>query len=100
MATCPSGHASASDDFCDVCGVLIGAAPSLASAGAPAGGGGAGTTIAASPAPGEACPRCGAPRAGQFCESCGYDFTVASSNTFDPALYRSSPPLTIPPAPA
>ena len=30
MATCPSGHDSASDDFCDVCGVLIGAAPSLA----------------------------------------------------------------------
>ena len=31
MATCPSGHESASDDFCDVCGVLIGAAPSLGS---------------------------------------------------------------------
>jgi len=29
VATCPSGHESASDDFCDVCGVLIGAAPSL-----------------------------------------------------------------------
>ena len=27
MATCPKGHASASDDFCDVCGVLIAAAP-------------------------------------------------------------------------
>ena len=36
MATCPSGHQSASDDFCDVCGVLIGAAPSLAPDGAPA----------------------------------------------------------------
>ena len=34
MATCPSGHQSASDDFCDVCGVLIGAAPSLAPDGA------------------------------------------------------------------
>lgn len=29
MATCPSGHESASDDFCDVCGYLIGAPPSF-----------------------------------------------------------------------
>ena len=27
MTTCPSGHESASDDFCDVCGILIGAPP-------------------------------------------------------------------------
>ena len=26
MATCPSGHESASDDYCDVCGTLIGTA--------------------------------------------------------------------------
>ena len=26
----------------------------------------------------EPCPRCGVPRAGQFCESCGYDFTLAA----------------------
>jgi hypothetical protein len=24
MATCPTGHESASDDFCDVCGIMIG----------------------------------------------------------------------------
>jgi len=62
MATCPSGHDSASDDFCDVCGVLIGAAPELASGGVP---------------PAEPCPQCGVTRAGQFCESCGYDFAAA-----------------------
>jgi hypothetical protein len=52
MATCPSGHASADYDFCDVCGVTIGAddIPVV-------------------------CPSCGVPRAGQFCEACGYDFT-------------------------
>ena len=27
MTTCPSGHESASDDYCDVCGILIGAPP-------------------------------------------------------------------------
>ena len=94
MATCPSGHASASDDFCDVCGVLIGAVPSLAPAQAPATvvGTGTGGTGAAGPGPGsggtgpapapaEPCPRCGVSRTGQFCESCGYDFTAARSET-------------------
>ena len=60
MATCPSGHESADDDFCDVCGFAIGPAAVPA------------TIAATAPAP---CPQCGVPRAGQFCESCGYDFT-------------------------
>jgi len=60
MATCPSGHESADDDFCDVCGFAIGpaAVPSTIAAVVPL-----------------QCPHCGVPRAGQFCESCGYDFT-------------------------
>ena len=100
MATCPSGHQSASDDFCDVCGVLIGAAPSLAPEGAAEGAGpgtSAGVTVGgAGLVPEEPCPRCGAPRAGQFCESCGYDFALAAQDTFDPVIYRSAPPLTGP----
>ena len=51
MPTCPSGHESADYDYCDVCGMTIGAD--------------------AIPV---VCPRCGAPRAAQFCEVCGYDF--------------------------
>ena len=100
MATCPSGHASASDDFCDVCGVLIGAAPSLAPAGAPALAGDA----AAGPAPpaGEPCPRCGVARSGQFCESCGYDFALAGQDTLAGGGYLAAPPPpgAAPPAPA
>jgi FHA domain len=106
VATCPSGHASASDDFCDVCGVLIGAVPSLPASGMPGdgapdeaargGAGAAGGVGGAGPARGEACPRCGAARAGQFCESCGYDFSVVGPDTLDPVLYRSAPPLTGP----
>jgi hypothetical protein len=108
VATCPSGHASTSDDFCDVCGVLIGAAPSLAPGGAPAeaalsgpdGAAGPGSARAGTaPAPGEPCPRCGVTRAGQFCESCGYDFTLPGQDTLGPDAYQAPPPPPGPPAP-
>jgi hypothetical protein len=102
MTTCPSGHESASDDFCDVCGILIGAAPLTetgALAGVTPGTGGASVTGAgprpgtgAQPAAAEACPRCGVPRAGQFCETCGYDFTA-------PAPDLAAPAMSAPPAP-
>jgi FHA domain len=70
VATCPDGHASASDDFCDVCGMLIGAPPSLAppTEASPVTGPGA--------EPDQPCPECGAARRGRFCESCGHDFTA------------------------
>lgn len=58
MATCPAGHASATDDYCDVCGAAINdrsAAP------------------VEEPAEEETCAACGAPRVGRFCEDCGHD---------------------------
>ena len=79
MATCASGHDSASDDFCDVCGIRIGAAtefPPSPAVALPDGG-----ATATMPAPAEACPQCGAARTGQFCESCGHDFTPATSGS-------------------
>ena len=33
MAICPNGHDSASDDFCDVCGMRIGGSPSSGNTG-------------------------------------------------------------------
>jgi hypothetical protein len=115
MATCPSGHASASDDFCDVCGVLIGAAPELGfdagaghSAGAaPGGAPAAGLAVAGGAPPGEPCPQCGVTRAGQFCESCGYDFTtawapppsVSWTATPPPAAPATPAPVPVPPSP-
>jgi hypothetical protein len=98
MATCPSGHESASDDFCDVCGIRIAAADPVAAdlaVSAP------GTTVseAAPPAaeapPAEPCPRCGTGRAGQFCENCGYNFAAPAATVFAP----QPPPAGPPPAP-
>ena len=67
MALCPNGHDSASDDFCDVCGMRIGGSPA---AGPP-------PAVSAPPRPdtaAETCPRCDTPRTGQFCEACGFNF--------------------------
>jgi hypothetical protein len=85
MATCPSGHESADDDFCDVCGFAIGpaAVPSTIAATAPA-----------------RCPHCGVPRAGQFCESCGYDFTdYADGTDFADGGVQAPPVTRVEPAP-
>lgn len=63
MPTCPDGHDSATDDFCDVCGRQIGAAAPAAPA-----------TVQQEQA---VCPVCGEIVAGRFCEGCGHDMTAA-----------------------
>ena len=94
--TCPAGHDSASTDYCDTCGLAMGAAAPAAAAAAP----GTGpddtgtlpvTQAVASPA---GCPSCGTanPVDALFCENCGYDFTTG-------ALPRPVEPVA-PPAPA
>ena len=108
MSTCPSGHESASDDFCDVCGIRIGA-PTLSSIDLGPGGpdglgdfGGSGSpsgtaTAVDATVASEACPRCGAPRDGQFCEDCGWNFADGAASTAPPPA--SPPPATPQPAP-
>jgi FHA domain len=95
MVRCPDGHDSVSEDFCDVCGILIGGAPSAA-AGGPA----------AATGQGPACPACGAPKTGQFCEACGYNFATAQPAAVSfppppppppPITAPSSPPAFVPP---
>ena len=99
MAVCPNGHDSASDDFCDTCGMRIGGSPSPGSPqpGSPATGpspaSGAPPAAwpdpAASAATAEPCPRCGTPRSGQFCEACGYNF---AGPRFTPTTASAPPP--------
>ncbi|AIY18343.1 FHA domain-containing protein [Pimelobacter simplex] len=81
MSTCPSGHESAADDYCDVCGLPI---PAGGGSAAPAAAPAAPEAPAAPAAPAEpttaACPNCQAanPPNALFCEACGYDFTTGS----------------------
>src|SRR5438876_5541964 len=96
MAVCPNGHDSASDDFCDTCGMRIGGGPPP---GSPQPGSRAtGSSPAPSPAwpdpaapasAAEPCPRCGTPRNGQFCEACGYNF---AGPRFTPTTASAPPP--------
>jgi len=85
MAVCPNGHDSASDDFCDTCGMRIGGSPPPASGAPPA----AWPDPAASAPAAEPCPRCGTPRNGQFCEACGYNFV---GPRFTPTTASGPPP--------
>ena len=70
MALCPDGHQSGATDYCDVCGLAIGAvsaAPTVA------------VSTASAKASGEPCPNCLLPRTDDpFCEGCGYDFAKAA----------------------
>lgn len=80
MSTCPSGHQSAADDYCDVCGLPIPAGgatpPPPPDSGTP--------TPAPEPAApasdASECPHCQAvnPANALFCEACGYDFTTGT----------------------
>jgi FHA domain len=58
MPTCVEGHASSTADYCDVCGAPIA------------------TTAEPDSSPSaeaKACPACGMPITGRFCEACGHD---------------------------
>jgi pSer/pThr/pTyr-binding forkhead associated (FHA) protein len=101
MAVCPNGHDSASDDFCDTCGMRIGGSPppggpatsSSSASGAPS----SARPDPAAPVSAEPCPRCGTARSGQFCEACGYNF---AGPRFTPSASPAPPAPSAPPASA
>lgn len=79
--TCPSGHASATADYCDQCGAPIAAVappqqPTVELT--------VPDEIETSPSEvREPCPACGAPRSGddRYCEGCGHDFLAPADRT-------------------
>ncbi|NEA34187.1 FHA domain-containing protein [Streptomyces sp. SID13031] len=92
--TCPSGHPSVSTDYCDVCGLPIGAAATPAASSVPA------PSVAAPAVTAQACPNCSEPAASDalFCENCGYDFTTGTMPRAASSLDLGTPP-PVPPAP-
>jgi hypothetical protein len=104
-ATCPNGHQSATDDYCDVCGVPIGGSPSAPSpSGAPPAAAPAAPATPTPSAPASAasaaasgppvdCPNCGTENLADalFCEDCGYDFTTGQKPAPDVPLTLEGP---------
>ncbi|GAA2108275.1 hypothetical protein GCM10009841_28630 [Microlunatus panaciterrae] len=81
-ATCPAGHRSEAEDYCDVCGAPIDTAARTSSPAAPE----APAPELATPGTAEqglgpqTCPNCGLQNLPEalFCEGCGYDFTTGT----------------------
>ncbi|TDV34885.1 FHA domain-containing protein [Actinophytocola oryzae] len=87
MATCPLGHTSTDEEFCEVCGREIGGAPVSATADAPP------ATEAALPPAGTTCQSCGAALAGRFCEECGHDSLAPVPERVPVAVSSDVPPV-------
>ncbi|MGW2828076.1 FHA domain-containing protein [Streptomyces sp. NPDC001286] len=108
MPTCPNGHQSGSDDWCEVCGHrMAGAVPPPPPPPPPAGGGygfpppqgtqpgGRPPHLSAVPDPEpELCPQCRTPREGgaPFCEECRWNFLTNTATSYTPAAPRPPAP--------
>ncbi|MFI6354983.1 FHA domain-containing protein [Streptomyces sp. NPDC050743] len=109
MPTCPNGHQSGSDDWCEVCGHrMAGAVPPPPPPPPPGGygfpppqGGPSGSRPPAASAPEpELCPQCRTPREGgaPFCEECRWNFLTNTATSYTPAAPRPPQPRFQPPS--
>ncbi|MFJ6655817.1 FHA domain-containing protein [Streptomyces sp. NPDC091377] len=93
MPTCPNGHQSGSEDWCEVCGHrMAGAVPPPPPPPPPGGYGfpppaGQGAPAGRQP---EFCPQCRTPREGAapFCEECRWNFLTNTATSYTPAATR------------
>ncbi|WP_428934602.1 FHA domain-containing protein [Streptomyces sp. ACT015] len=96
MPTCPNGHQSGSDDWCEVCGHrMAGSVPPPPPPPPP--GGGYGFPPPQGGRPGqdpELCPQCRTPREGgaPFCEECRWNFLTNTATSYTPAAPRPQGP--------
>ncbi|MFJ8074875.1 FHA domain-containing protein [Streptomyces sp. NPDC096176] len=105
MPTCPNGHQSGSDDWCEVCGHRM--APPGAPSGAvpppppPPGYGYPGPSDPNTTAQAELCPQCRTPREAMapFCEECRYNFLTHTATSYTPVAPppQQSGGLNLPP---
>ncbi|MFJ2631303.1 FHA domain-containing protein [Streptomyces sp. NPDC087422] len=113
MPTCPNGHQSGTDDWCEVCGMRIAVPSSSYGTRPPSSSASASASASSSPvstSPGassrgyepdgqaaaEVCPQCGTPREGMalFCEECRFNFQTHTSTTFVAPPAPPVPPPT------
>jgi hypothetical protein len=106
MPTCPNGHQSGSDDWCEVCGHRMAGAVPPPPPPPPGGGygfpppqgtqpGGGRPHLSAVPDPEpELCPQCRTPREGgaPFCEECRWNFLTNTATSYTPAAPRPPAP--------
>ncbi|WP_405390802.1 FHA domain-containing protein [Streptomyces sp. NBC_01102] len=112
MPTCPNGHQSGSEDWCEVCGHRMAGAGAPAGAvppppppppapgyGFPQGSGSGGPTAQA-----ELCPQCRTPREAMapFCEECRWNFLTNTATSYTPLAPQGGvggpvPGLNLPP---
>ncbi|MFF4348640.1 FHA domain-containing protein [Streptomyces sp. NPDC001530] len=110
MPTCPNGHQSGSDDWCEVCGHrMAGAVPPPPPPPPPGAGYGYPPPGSPPPPPGpggrphlsavpdpepELCPQCRTPREGAapFCEECRWNFLTNTATSYTPAAPRPPAP--------
>lgn len=90
MPTCPNGHPSVTDDWCEVCGIRMGGpgAPTGATPPPPPSYGYGFPPVGGDPtAQAELCPQCRTPREAMapFCEECRYNFLTRSATSYNPA---------------
>ncbi|AWK08705.1 forkhead-associated protein [Streptomyces spongiicola] len=108
MPTCPNGHRSGSDDWCEVCGHRMagagapaGAVPPPAPAPPPAPGYGyPGPGDPNATAQAELCPQCRTPREpmAPFCEECRWNFLTNTATSYTPVAPPHRPGPGDPPS--
>jgi len=103
--TCPDGHTTVSEDYCDVCGLALTDSGSDGGVGAADGAGGGpdpdATAPDLSPVGGttQECPHCSAtnPADALFCEACGYDYTTGTMpRPIEPPTFPGPSSLDLP----
>ncbi|MEO3973901.1 FHA domain-containing protein [Streptomyces sp. CAU 1734] len=87
MPTCPNGHQSGSDDWCEVCGHRMAGPGASTGAGAPPAYGYPGPSgDPHATAQAELCPQCRTPREAMapYCEECRYNFLTHTATSYTP----------------
>ncbi|MCM2392002.1 FHA domain-containing protein [Streptomyces albipurpureus] len=93
MPTCPNGHQSGSEDWCEVCGHRMAGPSAPPGGGSPPSYGYPGQNDPNATAVAELCPQCRTPREGvsSYCEECRYNFLTHTATSYTPLAPAPQP---------